>query len=92
VVARDKAHRQTGRSVQTPGRDQIGFLRRAIKRHIARVQHQVGTGLRNVACNLAEIGEAMGDEAFCQPQYHNSSLAQPPEPTWARSQRLAAAS
>jgi hypothetical protein len=31
VVARDKAHRQTGRSVQTPGRDQIGFLRRAIK-------------------------------------------------------------
>ena len=28
------------------------------------MQHQVGTGQRNVACNLAEIGEAMGDEAF----------------------------
>jgi hypothetical protein len=57
VVARDKAQRQTRRSVQAPGGDQIVFLRRAIKRNVARVQHQVDTRLGNVACHLAEIGD-----------------------------------
>jgi hypothetical protein len=53
VVARDKAQRQTRRRVQAPGGDQIVFLRRAIKRNIARVQHQVGPAVGNAENHAA---------------------------------------
>ena len=60
VVAWNKAQRQSQRSVQAPRLKKIAFLRRAIERHVAAIQYQVGTAAGDLIDHLEEICREIG--------------------------------
>ena len=56
MIAGDEAERQVERVVQPPARRQVLLVAGAVERHVARIQHQVGSRGGQMRADAQEVG------------------------------------